>query len=287
MKTVLYATDYSDNSVAALDFAYGISKKLNAQLIALHVFDVPLVLGSTTSITYARREVKTFARDKERLRRFCKKHLGNDASKLNVAIKIAEESPIWKGILEKSKETKADLIVVGTKGVSPVREALLGSTTNALMKKADCPVFAIPPNTNFKGIERIAYASDFEGSDVFAIEELQAFAAPFNAEIRLVHISNQDKKTREAKMDWFKNMLSHKVTYDNLHFDIRFGNDVFQTLQNYVNEIEPDMLAMLERKKNGLIKDLWHRDLVERMKIDGRYPIFSFNKKMFKVGHKA
>jgi len=44
VKTILYATDYSDNSAAALRYAYQLSKSLKASLVALHVFDYPTVL---------------------------------------------------------------------------------------------------------------------------------------------------------------------------------------------------------------------------------------------------
>lgn len=279
MKTILYATDYSDNSVAALHFAYEISKKLNAKLTVLHVIDVPLVLGSTTSITYARKEVKAFVRDREKLKEFCTKSLGSEPEKLNVAIKVEEESPIWKGILEKAEEIGADLIVVGAKGDSHIRKYLLGSTTTVLIEKADCPVLAIPPNTPFKSIKNIVYASDLEGSDIFTIEDMVAFASPFDARIHVVHITSNDKKTSEEQMEWFKNMLKHKVSYKNIDFEIRFGVDVFGTVQNYVNEIQPDMVAMLEREGRSLIEDLRHRDLVKRMKSEGHYPLLSYNKK--------
>jgi nucleotide-binding universal stress UspA family protein len=281
MKTLLYATDYSENSVAALHFAFGLSKKLKARLTALHVFDVPLVMGSTTSITYTRREVEAFVRDKEKLNLFCAHHLGHNPKEVNVSIKIEEESPIWKGVLEKAKEIGADLIIVGIKGTNSVQKYVLGSTTNALIEKAVCPVLIIPPDTAFTGIERIVYASDFEGSDIFAIEDLVALASPFDAEIHLVHISNQNKKTREDQMRWFKNMLRHKVTYSKLHFETRFGVDVFETLQNYVNNIEPDMIAMLERDKKSMIHALWFGDLVKRMKSKGHYPVLSFRKNTF------
>lgn len=279
MKTLLYATDFSDNSIPALHFAYGLSQELNAQMAALHVFDIPLVLGSTTSLTYARKEVNTFTRDKEKLTKFCKQYLGDDPEKLNITINIMEESTVWKGILQKAEEIKADLIVLGSKGDSPVRKFLLGSTATTLIEKANCPVLAVPPDTPFKAIDSIVYASDFEGSDIFTIEDLVALAKPLDADIYLVHISNKDEKTGAEQMEWFKNMLQHKVNYKNIHFETRFGIDVFETLQKYINETNPDLVAMLERTENSLIKDLWHRDLVKRMKSEGHYPLLCFNKK--------
>ncbi len=45
MKTILYATDYSENSVAALKYAHKMSEQLETRLVIAHVFDYPTVLG--------------------------------------------------------------------------------------------------------------------------------------------------------------------------------------------------------------------------------------------------
>ncbi len=279
MKNILYATDYSQNSVAALHFAYGLSKKLKSELIAVHVFDMKMTLASTVSLTYSRREAKAFAKDKERLTLFCTQHLGKDPAELNISIKIVEEEAIWEGILEKAEETKVDLIVVGTKGDSPLRKFLLGSTTTTLIEKAKCPVLAIPPETKYNDLDRMVYASDFEGSDIFTLRELVALATPYAATIHLVHITGRDKKKAEDQMEWFKEMVRHKVTYEKIHFELRFGADVFSILQGYIQEIEPTIVVMLQREGHSLIKDLQHNNLVKKMKNEGHFPLLSFNKK--------
>jgi nucleotide-binding universal stress UspA family protein len=47
-------------------------------------------------------------------------------------------------ILKKSKEIKADLIVMATQGHKGFLDALRGSTTEQVLRKARCPLFAIP-----------------------------------------------------------------------------------------------------------------------------------------------
>ena len=39
LKKILYATDFSDNSKEAMDYAVGLAKKFAAQLILLHVVE--------------------------------------------------------------------------------------------------------------------------------------------------------------------------------------------------------------------------------------------------------
>lgn len=43
MKTIVYATDYSKNSVAALKYAQKLSAMVDARLVVMHVFGHPIV----------------------------------------------------------------------------------------------------------------------------------------------------------------------------------------------------------------------------------------------------
>ncbi|MDE3742566.1 universal stress protein [Maribacter polysaccharolyticus] len=285
MKTLLYATDFSKKSVAALRFAHALSQELQAKLVVLHVFELPITLASTVSTTYSRREVRAFAEHRERLLAFCAEHLEHLSEDQNITYQIDEGKPIHEIITKNAIETKADLVVVGTKGGNRLRESLLGSTTTALISTSHCPVLAVPNDADFQGIDKMVYATDFEGTDIFTIEKMIRLVEPLEAELHLVHISSRDTNTSEDQMKWFQDMLRHKVDYDNIQFDLRYGKNVFETLRSYIDEIAPDMVVMLEREGYSLIKDLSHRDLVKRMNSQSQVPLLSFHKKNFIEQH--
>jgi nucleotide-binding universal stress UspA family protein len=48
-------------------------------------------------------------------------------------------------IVDVAREVDADLIIVGTRGHTPMVELLLGSVTQRLLHIATCPVLAVPP----------------------------------------------------------------------------------------------------------------------------------------------
>lgn len=279
MKTILYATDYSENSVAALHYANAIRLQLSAKLVVLHVYNVTLTMGSTTSLSHAKKEVKATVKEKRKLIEFCDKHLGLSSEKLNITLKVTEKANVTNGILSEAKSTETHLIIVGTLGGNILRKYLLGSTTMALIEKADCAILAIPPKTPFTTIKKIVYASDYEGVDIFAIQKLVRLAEPFKASIYLVHVT--DKETTEAndQLEWFKNMLQHKISYENIYFETRFATDIFEGLRGYIYEIVPDIVAILERDSKNLIKRMAQKDLVKRMKVEGILPLWSYHKK--------
>lgn len=279
MKTILYATDYSANSVTALHFAYSMSKKLNIKLMVIHVFDLSVTIASTVSLSYSRKEVKAFKEHQVRLNSFIEEHLGIEPDNLNVILKIIEGTPAWESIINSANELNVDLIVVGKKGESAIKKALLGSTTSALIEKADCPVFAIPENFSIKEIKTIVYAAALEEADLLAIKKMVGIAEQLKASVNVVHISTKNEYVGEEQMEWFKEMLQQKMSYNRLHFELRFSEDVFSALREYLYEINPDMLVMLERQGHSLIKNIWHRDIVKRMMRESKFSLMTYHKK--------
>ncbi len=278
MKTILYATDYSDNSVAALQYAHTLSKKLNGKLLVLHVFVLSVTIASTVSLSYSRKEVKAFKEQRERLNSFCEEHLGIEPT-MNVTLRINEGTPAWESIINSANEMNVDFIVVGKKGESAIKKVLLGSTTSALVEKADCPVLAIPEKIASKEIKTMVYATALEEVDVLAIEKLVSIAKHLNASIKVVHIATKDEYAGEEQMEWFKEMLQQRINYNRLHFALWFSEDVFSALKQYLIEINPDILAMLERQGHSLIKSIWHRDIVKRMMTESKFPLMTYHKK--------
>ena len=279
MKTLLCATDFSDNSVAALKMANKLRKTLDAQLTVVHVFDLSATLVSTVSIAYARREEAAFRDRHGRLLEFCMEHLGRDAQTDRIKMHVWENSITSDGILSEAEKIDPDLILVGTKGSSAVRELFVGSTASALIEKSKYPVLSIPPDFKSPEIDTILYATAFEEADIIAIQKIAGLANLLDAEIKLVHVSTKDEYAGEEQLHWFREMLKEKVEVEKLSFELKFSDDVVQVLHEYLAEVKPQILIMLEREGHSLISNLWHRDLVKRMKLEANIPLMSFHKK--------
>ena len=62
---------------------------------------------------------------------------------VTVTGRVVIDSQIDEGILRVAEETNADIIVVGTRGLSPLRGAIMGSVSHSLIEKARCPVLVV------------------------------------------------------------------------------------------------------------------------------------------------
>ncbi len=62
---------------------------------------------------------------------------------VTVSGRVVVDTRIDDGILKVASETQADIIVVGTRGLSTLRGAIMGSVSHALIEKAHCPVLVV------------------------------------------------------------------------------------------------------------------------------------------------
>lgn len=279
MKTLLYATDFSENSIPAFHYALMLNRQLKSKLFVLHVYDMKATFISTMSLTYAKREEVVLREQAEKLGEFCKKHAGLNEIPPDIIPVVHENSIPSEGILEKVESFNADLIVIGTRGSNLIQDLLLGSTARSLIDNSYIPVLAIPATATVNPIKKVIYATAFEEADILAIRKLVSMAEPFQAQIRLIHITNKNEYAGEDQLEWFKEMLGHKVTYGNIHCDLRFSDDITKSLLNYVKEQDGDLIVMLERENPNVIQRIWHQDTVKKVKTQLNKPLLSFHKK--------
>ena len=278
LKTILYATDYSENSAAALKYAYALNSQLGTRLLITHVFDYPTFLGTEElSEPFSKLEKDNFKMHRSKLEKFCDKYLGKNWNSPNIQLEIVEHKSVIQGIITIANEWHANMIVVGMKGGSGVRELIMGSTTKQLIENAPCPILAIPTDMSHDEIKTMVYATDFEEEDFQTIKRLVEIAKPLDAKINIVHISTKKEYKGDMQMEWFKDALEERITYKNIEFKLLISDDIFDSLRVYLGDVGADLVVMLEREKKGFLKKWFHQDLVKKMESYGRVPLMSFN----------
>lgn len=140
-RSILCPVDFSEHSVHALRLAVGLAGRDQARLTLLTVNDVLLVEAAAAA-------------------QYGPEYVGREAAKElrellpNVApgrirwapephIEVRTGSPDTK-ILECAAECHADLIVMGTHGLSGYRKMFFGSVTERVLRRTSVPVLAVP-----------------------------------------------------------------------------------------------------------------------------------------------
>src|SRR5574341_1127006 len=132
---ILVGVDGSECAKRAFDAAVEMAKETNASLIALCVVQLPMVIGQ-------RKETAAkFVRILEREAKLILADYAAEADKKGVKVEtvLAKGHPA-KIILYTTKAEKADLVVVGSRGLGGMKGMLLGSISSAVVQNSKVPV---------------------------------------------------------------------------------------------------------------------------------------------------
>ena len=269
MKKILYTTDYSLNSVAALKFAYSLGKITNTDVIALHVTNTP---QSETS--FHKNSIRT--KHQKKLENFCSEHLGDSYNNLELSAAVIKGDNVPQAILNFSRDMNIFMLVMGACGTGTLAELILGSTTKAMLDISTFPVLAVPSDYEFKGLNKVMYSCLFQDEDVHNIADLVDIVAPLNVEIEIVHVTHKDELTVKANLEKFKAKVNEIIDYKNISYKLVFSDNVFESLRASLEEIQPDMLVMLERKTKPELSNILYRDKVKRMQSCTKVPLLSY-----------
>jgi nucleotide-binding universal stress UspA family protein len=132
VERILVATDFSLCSLNALERAEELARKLDAELILLHVEAVPVAGSQMADATHAA-VGRELAHAADQLRHH---HHLKVRSLLRTG--AADEE-----ILDAAETERASLIVMGTHGRKGVARVLLGSVAERVLRGARCPVLTV------------------------------------------------------------------------------------------------------------------------------------------------
>lgn len=145
IKRILIATDFSDCSREAVDYALSWAESLGAELHIVHVFERPAYfeVGVSHSLQL-RHNVDEWIREVKHEATRQLDALVQEAKGRRPGVHGAlREGPTVDEILKAAEETSADLIVIGTHGRTGLPHVLLGSVAERVVRSAPCPVLTV------------------------------------------------------------------------------------------------------------------------------------------------
>lgn len=139
LKQILIPIDFSDYSDQALRWGVSLAQKYGAQLLLLHV--IPEVLEEVSARESAGEQlvIDLTAEVEAQLYEIARQGLKEGVA---VDVRVADGEPA-DAILRMARQEKVDLIVMGTHGRTGLSHLLLGSTAEAVVRAAACPVFTV------------------------------------------------------------------------------------------------------------------------------------------------
>ena len=244
-KNILFLTDFSEASNAAVAYATGMARHYNAQLYAGHSCD-PVILTETAG-TNILQEVEDNSR--ARLETLAKE-TGPKTVPLFALGSVASAVPCW------INEHGIDLIIMGTNGRRGLQHFLLGSTAEAIVRSATCPVLTVGPHVTTRpyhdfSVESILFPTDLGEHAEFGAQYALSVAQESCASLTFMHVVTQDEafqRDRRALVETTYQKLEKIAPPDakewcKPNFVVEVGDPVKELL-GYAETERPDLIVL-------------------------------------------
>jgi nucleotide-binding universal stress UspA family protein len=256
MKKIIYTTDYSSNSIAALKYAASLGRSLNTDVIVLHVYSPEEEDGAK------RKEI--IKEHQEKLKSFCKEHLQKDFEITALSFAAVKGANVAKAIADFLRDMAVYLLVMGASRTSTLKEVFLSSTSKQVTAALPFPVFAVPAEYEAGEVKKVIFASLLNDEDIEKLGELLQILEFLNPKIEVVHVTHKAPSPASEALKAFEQKLTERISYKNIKCRSIFSEDVYEKLKETIIEEKPDMVAFPEsREKNDMDR------MVIREKIKG------------------
>jgi len=270
MKKIFVPVNFKDASDNAVFYAINMSKYFNAAIKLVHAYRPTPVEGDLSYLDPADRadrlEELNYLTDE-----LNKKWLG-DTNPPVVDGEIVSGFAI-DAIQKISEQHPKDWIVMASTNSSKRVKKLFGSVSTDIAKNAASPVFIIPPNVEFSPLKKIAFCSSDPSLDIEVIDELVQIAEAFDSEIHVIHVN---EKASYVEFDLL-NAMRNKYPKEKLKLKYLAGDNRVETVNNYCQENNIDLLSMARRKRS-LINELVHKSFTKEMTITTKLPLLVLHK---------
>jgi nucleotide-binding universal stress UspA family protein len=223
LKNILFLTDFSKASEAALPYAAAIARNYGAKVYALNVFVPALYSYTTPELTAAAIQAE------EDSARLAMNRVESSLSGLASEAIVERGLDLWPAVDREIKQHGIDLIVLGTRGRTGAKKLLLGSVAEEIFRRSPIPVLTIGPgvcSTVKTGgqFQRVLFATDFSDVSVCAAPYALTLAQENRARLLLLHVmpkrySRDDKAERRFELSVAEAL--HKL-YDVVPKDAEF-----------------------------------------------------------------
>lgn len=269
MKTVLVATDFSQASANALEYALRLADGLNTgvALFSCYEYISPPVSEVPVLMTMEELRDRTLLKLTETVNHI--EH--NDRARVDVYCKPGFAA---EAILEISRELNAELIITGTKKSAKGLRRLLGSTVTELARKTQIPMIVVPEEVRFNGVNSIALANEgdlTQDSDKNTLAILRKIAEHFQSRLFIVRVAEDDLNQACELVNQPTELINTIGELDPA-FKCVAGTSIPEALNAFIDYYKIDLLALLPHK-HSLLERLFFKSTTRAMVFETSIPL--------------
>lgn len=270
MKTIIIPTDYSPVATNALHFGIEMAKAINASVMLLHVYQVPVSFTDTPIVLVSVEDLRKNAEEKMRILREEVEHITSGKIKVYTETRLGN---IVDELMDITDKIKPFAVVMGSKGASGLEKALFGSTTLSAIRHLRAPVICVPPGRTWgTGIHKVGFACDFKNVvNTTPGAEITDFVNTFKAEL---HVLNVDYHNKHFSPDTPEQSALLHTLLENANPVYHFIEhpDIEDGINEFAEKNNLDLIIAIP-KKHKLLEGLFHASSTKQLVFHSHVPV--------------
>jgi len=273
MKKILFPTDFSEKANNAFVYALKWAEKYDAEIVTLHVYELPILDMSYVDVpiyqaeVYQTLELNSFENFKDQipvLREIARRHKLEHIPISNVLL----SGDLVSNILQLVESERINFVIMGTSRVSGFKEMFLGTNTASVMTGSEAYVIGIPDDSSYQPIHKICFTTQFSTEELEALRKLIPIAKKFDAAIECIFIETDDNEVKDVIIaDWKMIFSMEKVTFHTVK-----SNDVEDSILDFIKLHRINLLAVAKHKR-GFWDSLFHASLTKKLAMHIHIPL--------------
>jgi nucleotide-binding universal stress UspA family protein len=197
VKNILYLTDFSKPSEAALPFAITCGRGCGAKVHALHVLIPRPYLYTTPELTMPTIQAEEDSAQAEMQR------IESQLAGLPHDAAVVRGLDVWPAVEKAIKAEAVDLIVLGTHGRTGAEKLLIGSVTEEIFRRSPVPVLTIGPDVRSSvhsggRFHRVLFATDFSPESLAAAPYAISLAEQYHSHLALITVLRKPEELNDS-----------------------------------------------------------------------------------------
>ncbi len=259
MKKLLICTNPIDLANDLLNYGIRLAKDLDMEIKVLHVVEGNKLgyntMGTNTDpAVEAATYIDVQNMEKEKAEKKIKNLIDENLQKIDsppvVSVKI-ETGFVKTNLPPETSNENIHLLLISNSDEE--NSSVIENHVN-IIEEMHCPVLIKPPNTKYKPVKEVLYASVLEPSDIEALKNVALFAEKFHARVTVLHINKngsneEDNKLKRAGLE---KIVEDKLSYKDVVIKEENMDKVPDAIVQYAGKTATDIIAILKRDKNFL-----------------------------------
>lgn len=269
MKHLVVPTDFSDTANNALKIAVDLAEHVNMNVIICHVYQY------YTGDGFA---LETIAQMTEQIEEGLKIKLEKSVSifsdrNVSIDYKLIAGNAVHSFLKESFMEN-CELIIVGSQGASGIKEIILGSNAEQVIRKAECPVLTIQSGVEEVQMNKVLFASNFLKEIYPAFQRLNVLFQFFKPNLHLLKIITPQHFESSAFSKEIINDFISACQPENYSVEVANEYEVESGIISHARESNSDIIAIATHGNTG-ISHLISGSIAENIANQSPIPVLS------------